>query len=88
VHTDGTTRFFAFLLGFGGIIGIATIAMMVVSRGRLSPSDILLICFGVPFAFAIFTGFRLWQGTPLGAQVGGYSLCFPDAGCEPAGCQI
>lgn len=68
-HYNNTTRFFAALLSVGGLLGVAigvTVGFQVVSRNLLGivPMGLLVAL----FAWATFTGFRLWQGTPYGRR--------------------
>jgi len=65
-HHQWTTRIFALVLAIGGIIGIA----MVVEESWIGSGSSALarILAGALFAFALFTGFRLWKGTPFGRK--------------------
>ncbi|QEM81155.1 hypothetical protein [Halomonas binhaiensis] len=68
-HYNKTTRFFAAMLVIGGIIGIAIAAILGVQLIRQS----WLLAFPMGglaalFAWAVFTGLRLWQGTPYGRK--------------------
>ncbi|MGP1667656.1 MAG: hypothetical protein ACTS5I_17505 [Rhodanobacter sp.] len=64
-----TTRFFGAMLVGGGVVGVA---MVMILSLKLFPQGLLLL---VPlagltalFAWAAFTGIRLWQGTPYGRR--------------------
>jgi MFS family permease len=67
-----TTRFFAAILITGGILGIFSAALLGAYFLNAQGWPILLLVAGgiALFAWAIFTGFRLWQGTPYGRRWG------------------
>ena len=64
-----TTRFFAAMLIGGGIAGIAIAA--IVGIKIIQQNGLLIIpmaALAVLFAWAIYIGVRLWQGTPYGRK--------------------
>jgi len=68
-HYNKTTRFFAAMLVIGGVLGIAIVAII---GGQLIKQHWLLAFpmggLAALFAWAAFTGSRLWQGTPYGRK--------------------
>ncbi|KQX98011.1 hypothetical protein ASD22_12520 [Rhodanobacter sp. Root480] len=64
-----TTRFFSVMLVAGGGVGVA---MVMILGLKLLPQGWLLLVplagLAALFAWAAFTGIRLWQGTPYGRR--------------------
>ena len=63
------TRFFAIVLVAGGIAGIVIFGIIGIRAIKQSWVPILLIGVLIAlFLWSVFTGFRLWQGTPYGRK--------------------
>jgi len=62
-----TTRFFAAALMIGGIAGFVIVALLAM-KVPFMHFWLILFLFFAAFMWAIYTGFRLWQGTPYGRK--------------------
>jgi hypothetical protein len=69
IQHNRTTRFFAAMLIGGGAIGMAIVA--IIGFQLVQQSWLLIVPMAglaAVFAWAAFTGVRLWQGTPYGRK--------------------
>lgn len=68
-HYSNTTRFFAVILMLGGVVGvICAVFFGIQFFQQHSLLALPMVGLGALFVWAVFIGYRLWQGTPFGRK--------------------